>query len=87
MKNSLTNPRSAAIISCMLCLPFALLFTLLTLNIEPNFGPLQPLLTNTACHGSSTCAGQGAMTGSGQCWRLFQNKNTISRLTLAASAT
>ncbi len=29
----------------MLCLPFALLFTLLTLNIEPNFGPLQPLLT------------------------------------------
>jgi uncharacterized membrane protein YidH (DUF202 family) len=46
MKNSLTKPRSAAIISFVLCLPFAFLFTLLMLNIEPNFGPLQPLLNN-----------------------------------------
>ena len=46
MKNSLTNPRSAAIISGIICLPFAFLFALLVLNIEPNFGPLQPLLNN-----------------------------------------
>lgn len=40
----MTVPRFAAIISLILCLPFALLFSLLMLNIEPNFGPLQPLL-------------------------------------------
>lgn len=46
MKNILENPRLAAVISCIICLPFAFLFTLLMLNIEPNFGPLQPLLTS-----------------------------------------
>lgn len=46
MKHALTSPRSAAIIGFLLALPFAVLFTLLILNIEPNFGPLQPLLTN-----------------------------------------
>ena len=46
MKNFLTNPGSAAIISCIICLPFAFLFTLLVLNIEPNFGPLQSLLNH-----------------------------------------
>ena len=46
MKNLLITPRSAAIISCMLCLPFAFLFTLLLLNIEPDFGALEPLLTS-----------------------------------------
>lgn len=44
MKNIMTVPRFAAIISLILCLPFALLFSLLMLNIEPNFEPLQPLL-------------------------------------------
>ena len=46
MKNSLANPRSAAIISAILCLTFAFIFTLLILNIEPDFEPLQPLLTS-----------------------------------------
>ena len=46
MKSSLMNPRSAAIISGMLCLPFALIFTFLVLNIEPDFGALAPLLTS-----------------------------------------
>ena len=46
MKNIMTVPRSTAIISLILCLPFALLVSLLMLNIEPNFGPLQPLLNN-----------------------------------------
>lgn len=46
MKSITTNPRSAAIISFILALPFALLFTLLVLHIEPNFGPLRPLLIN-----------------------------------------
>ena len=46
MKNILANPRSIAIIGFFLCLPFTLLFTLLILNIEPYFGPLQPLLNN-----------------------------------------
>ena len=45
MKNILTNPRSAAIIGLILALPCMLLFSLLMLNIEPDFGPLQPLLT------------------------------------------
>jgi hypothetical protein len=46
MINSLASPRSAAIISGIICIPFALLFALLLLHIEPNFGPLQPLLDN-----------------------------------------
>lgn len=46
MKNSLTNPRSAAIISFLICLPFACLIALLALNLEPTFGPLEPLLNN-----------------------------------------
>ncbi len=46
MKNSLRIPRPAAIISCIICLPFAFLFTLVMLNIESNIGPLQPLLNN-----------------------------------------
>lgn len=46
MRNNLLNPRSAAILSCVICLPFAFLFTLLNLNIEPDLGPLGRLLTN-----------------------------------------
>jgi len=46
MKHSLTNPRSAAIISFFLALPFASILSLLMLNIEPHFGPLEPLLTS-----------------------------------------
>jgi uncharacterized membrane protein YidH (DUF202 family) len=30
----------------VICLPFASLLILLNLNIEPNFGPLEPLLNN-----------------------------------------
>jgi uncharacterized membrane protein YidH (DUF202 family) len=40
------NPKSAAILSFILALPGAILFSLLVLAIEPNFGPLQPLLTS-----------------------------------------
>lgn len=46
MKNILNYPRSAAIISFIICLPFAVLFSLLMLNIEPDFGPIQPLLSS-----------------------------------------
>lgn len=45
MKNILTNPRSAAIISFLLTLPGAILFLLLTLNIKPLLAPLEPLVT------------------------------------------
>jgi hypothetical protein len=43
MKNLMTNPRSAAIVGLLLCLPMAMLFSLLVLDIEPSFGPLEPL--------------------------------------------
>ena len=46
MKNVLASPKSAASVSLLLCLPFAILFSLLMLKIEPNFGPLKPLLNN-----------------------------------------
>lgn len=45
MKNILTNPRSAAIVSFLLTLPGAVLFLQLTLNIKPFLAPLEPLLT------------------------------------------
>jgi hypothetical protein len=45
MKIILTNPRSAAIISFILALPFMILFLLIMLGIEPSLGPLEPLLT------------------------------------------
>ena len=45
MKIILTNPRSAAIISFLLALPFAIIYTLIVLGIEPPLGPLEPLLT------------------------------------------
>lgn len=50
VKTILTRPRSAAIISFVICLPFAVLIPLLNLNIEPNFGPLQLLLNNSDPH-------------------------------------
>jgi uncharacterized membrane protein YidH (DUF202 family) len=40
-----TTPRAASIISFILALPITVFFSLLMLNIEPDFGPLQPLLT------------------------------------------
>lgn len=46
MKNYLASPNSTATISVFLILPFVALFTLITLKVEPNFGPLQPLLNN-----------------------------------------
>jgi hypothetical protein len=45
-KNILTNPKSAAIISLILALPFVTIRSLLLLGIKPNFGPLEPLLNN-----------------------------------------
>jgi hypothetical protein len=44
MKNALTHPRSAALLSLALMLPGALLFSLLLLGIDPPLGPLAPLL-------------------------------------------
>jgi hypothetical protein len=46
LKNHLTNPKSAAIISVVLALPFLTMFSLLLLGIEPPLGPLEPLLKN-----------------------------------------
>lgn len=46
MKNYLASPNSTATISVFLILPFVALFTHITLKVEPNFGPLQPLLNN-----------------------------------------
>jgi len=46
MRNITTNPRSAAVAGLILALPVTILFSLLVLNIEPNFGPLEPLLNN-----------------------------------------
>jgi hypothetical protein len=45
-KSILTNPRSAAIISFFLALPFVTILSLLMLGIEPPLGPLEPLLNN-----------------------------------------
>ncbi|MBA4420603.1 MAG: hypothetical protein C0391_05600 [Anaerolinea sp.] len=36
-----------AVISIILCMPFIILFSLLVLHIEPDFGPLQPYLANS----------------------------------------
>jgi len=44
MKNALATPRSAAIISLLLALPFAIIYMLIVLEIEPPLGPLEPLL-------------------------------------------
>jgi hypothetical protein len=41
-----TNPRSAAVISFLLALPFVTILSLLMLGIEPPLGPLEPLLNN-----------------------------------------
>ncbi|MFO7168772.1 MAG: hypothetical protein DIU80_012195 [Chloroflexota bacterium] len=46
MKRAITNPTSAAVVGAIFCLPLALLFAMLLLKIEPNLGPLQPLLTS-----------------------------------------
>jgi hypothetical protein len=46
MSNPSAQTRSIAILSGVLCLPFAAIFTLLITHIEPNFGPVQPLLNN-----------------------------------------
>jgi len=39
------SSRSAAIGGALLALPFATMYTLLTLGIEPPLGPLEPLVT------------------------------------------
>jgi hypothetical protein len=40
------SPKSAAVLSFILCLPITIIFSLLLLNIEPNFGALEPLLSS-----------------------------------------
>jgi hypothetical protein len=47
IKDILTDPKSAAIISFILALPFVAILSLLTLGIEPPLGPLEPLLNNS----------------------------------------
>lgn len=45
MRSNLT-PQTAAITGLVLALPFAVLFAHVILGREPDFGPLQPLLTS-----------------------------------------
>jgi len=45
MKNLFTNPRAAAITSCILCLPLAVPYVILKYDMEPFIGPLNNLLT------------------------------------------
>jgi hypothetical protein len=42
----LTHPTFAAMAGGLLALPFVTIFSLLVLNIQPAFGPLEPLLSN-----------------------------------------
>lgn len=46
MNSKAMLPKSAAIVSFILCLPVTILFTMLVLHIEPDFGPLNPILTS-----------------------------------------
>lgn len=46
MKENTANYKVPAIISFFLALPCMVLFSLIILNIEPNFGPLEPILNN-----------------------------------------
>jgi uncharacterized membrane protein YidH (DUF202 family) len=43
MKSLLTNQKSAAIISCILCIPIVCVITLLIIDVEPHFDLFQPL--------------------------------------------
>jgi hypothetical protein len=43
MKTILTNPKSVAMISLLLALPFMTLLLMVTLGVEPNLGPLEAL--------------------------------------------
>jgi hypothetical protein len=45
MRDSILHPRLAAIVALLLCLPLATLMAHVALGIEPDFGPLRPLLT------------------------------------------
>ncbi|HUG34605.1 MAG TPA: hypothetical protein VMJ90_07535 [Anaerolineales bacterium] len=45
MKNILANPKSAALISFILCLPLALPFIILMVDVKPLVEPLKNLLT------------------------------------------
>ena len=46
MRRMITTPSAVAMIGGVICLPFALLFSLLALHIEPRFWPFRPLLVN-----------------------------------------
>lgn len=47
MRNLLAGPRAAALLGLLLALPYMLLLSLLLLGIQPNLGPLEPLLNNS----------------------------------------
>jgi len=49
--------------------------------------PVGPYKLSAKLSGFSTFEEQAAIAACGKCWRPFQNKNTISRLTLAARTT
>lgn len=50
MRGLVSNPRSAALIGFVLCLPTTVLFSLVLLSIEPSLGPLDPLLRADGSH-------------------------------------
>jgi len=50
VRGLVSNPRSAALIGFVLCLPTTVLFSLVLLGIEPSLGPLDPLLRADGSH-------------------------------------
>lgn len=53
MRDLVSNSRSAALIGFVLCLPIAILFSLVLLGIEPSLDPLDPLFRADGSHLSS----------------------------------
>lgn len=48
LKSVIADDASAAVAAVLFAMPFAVLFTLLLLHVEPPLGPLQPLLKGEA---------------------------------------
>ena len=63
MKNITTNPRSAAIMSFILCLPLAVPYVILMYDIEPLIGPLNNLLTIEGQQGDINMLGRIVIFG------------------------
>jgi hypothetical protein len=53
VRDLVSNSRSAALIGFVLCLPIAILFSLVLLGIEPSLDPLDPLFRADGSHLSS----------------------------------